>query len=83
MVIFINLDLWIYIYRSKIIWIDRIDKVMITNIKKLLKLTIRTNNNKLKIAFGLPNLNTYVICRSLKLKEKYEYIFNEKINYVL
>jgi len=56
---------------------------MITNIKKLLKLTIRTNNNKLKIAFGLPNLNTYVICRSLKLKEKYEYIFNEKINYVL
>ena len=64
-------------------WIDRIDKVMRTNIKKLLKLTIRTNNNKLKIAFGLPNLNTYVICRSLKLKEKYEYIFNEKINYVL
>ena len=59
-------------------WIDRIDKVMITNIKKLLKLTIRTNNNKLKIAFGLPNLNTYVICRSLKLKEKYEYFFNEK-----
>ena len=64
-------------------WIDRIDKLMITNIKKLLKLTIRTNNNKLKIAFGLPNLNTYVICRSLKLKEKYEYIFNVKINYVL
>ena len=26
--------------------IDRIDKVMITNIKKLLKLPIRTNNNK-------------------------------------
>jgi len=51
-------------------WIDRIDKVMITNFKKLLKLTIRTNNNKLKIALGLPNLNTYVICRTLKVKEK-------------
>ena len=55
-------------------WIDRIDK----NIKKLLKLLIRTNNNRLKIALWLPNLNTYLICRLLKLKQKYEYIFNEK-----
>ena len=60
-------------------WIKRIDKVMLTNIKKLLKLPIRTNNNRLKIALGLPDLNTYLICRLLKLKEKYEYTFNEKL----
>ena len=60
-------------------WIKRIDKVMLTNIKKLLKLPTRTNNNRLKIALGLPDLNTYLICRLLKLKEKYEYIFNEKL----
>ena len=60
-------------------WIKRIDKVMLTNIKKLLKLPIRTNNSRLKIALGLPDLNTYLICRLLKLKEKYEYIFNEKL----
>jgi hypothetical protein len=35
---------------------------MITNIKKLLKLQIRTNNNKLKIALGLLDLNSYFIC---------------------
>ena len=34
-------------------WIKRIDKVMLTNIKKLLKLPIRTNNSRLKIALGL------------------------------
>jgi len=60
-------------------WIKRIDKVMLTNIKKLLKLPTRTNNNRLKIVLGLPDLNTYLICRLLKLKEKYEYTFNEKL----
>ena len=60
-------------------WIYRIDKVMITNIKQLLKLPIRTNYNILKILLGLPDLNTYLICRLLKLKDKYEYIFNEKL----
>ena len=34
---------------------------MITNIKKLLKLPIRTNTNRLKIELGLPHLNTYLI----------------------
>ena len=52
---------------------------MLTDIKKLLKLPIRTNNSRLKIALGLPDLETYLICRLLKLKEKYEYIFNEKL----
>ena len=52
---------------------------MLTNIKKLLKLPIRTNNSRLKIALGLPDLETYLVCRLLKLKEKYEYIFKEKL----
>ena len=39
-------------------WINRIDKVMLTNIKKLLKFPIRSNNGK--IALGLPDLNTYL-----------------------
>jgi Zn-finger domain-containing protein len=47
---------------------------MITNIKKLLKLSIRTNNNRLKIALGFPDLNTYLIHRLLKLKDKYEFL---------
>ena len=51
---------------------------MLTNIKKLLNLPIRTNNSKLKLALRLPDLNIYLVCRLLKLKEKYEYIFEEK-----
>ena len=50
---------------------------MLINIKKLLKFPIRSNNGKL--ALGLPDLNTYLQCRLLKLKEKYEYIFKEKL----
>ena len=50
-------------------WINRIDKVMLTNIKKLLKLPIRTNNIRLKIVLGLPDLNSYLVCRLLKLKD--------------
>ena len=34
--------------------IDRIDNIMIINIKKLLKLAKRTNTERLKIALGLP-----------------------------
>ena len=61
---------------------------MITNIKKLLKLPIRTNSNRLKIELGLAHLNTYLICRLLKLKDKYEYIlkltmYNKVIKEVL
>ena len=62
--------------RSKI---DRIDNIMINNIKKLLKLAKRTNTERLKIALGLPDLNTYLIQRLIKLKIKYENIFNEKL----
>ena len=44
-------------------WINRIDKVMLTNIKKLLKLPIKTNYNSIKIALRLPDLETYLVCR--------------------
>ena len=46
---------------------------MLINIKKFLKLPIRTNNSRLKIALGLPDLETYLVCRLLKLKKNYEY----------
>ena len=48
--------------------IERIDNIMITNIKKLLKLAKRTNTERLKIALGLPDLNTYLVQRLIKLK---------------
>ena len=59
--------------------IKRIDNIMSTNIKKLLKLPMRTNTERLKIALGLPNLNIYLIQRLIKLKIKYENIFKEKL----
>ena len=52
---------------------------MLTNIKKLFKLSIRNNNSKLKLALELPDLNTYLVFRLLKLNEKYEYIFEKKL----
>ena len=58
--------------QNKNLGLNRINKKM-TNIKKLLKLPIRTINSRLKIVLGLPDLNTYLVCRLLKLKEKYEY----------
>ena len=59
--------------------INRVEKIMLRNIKKLLKFPIKTSNLKLKVALGLTNLDTYLICRLLKVKEKYECYFNEKL----
>jgi hypothetical protein len=53
---------------------------MTKNIKKLLKLPDRTNNERMKLALGIPDLCTYLISRLLKLKIKYENIFHEKLN---
>ena len=50
---------------------------MATNIKKLLKLPISTNTQRLKLALGLPDLNTYLVQRLIKLKIKYENTFND------
>ena len=51
---------------------------MTKNIKKLLKLPIRTNNERMKLALGIPYLYTYVLSSLLKLKIKFENIFHEK-----
>ena len=59
-------------------WKGRLDKLIVRNIKKLLRLPIRTNNESLKIVLGIPDLYIYLTTRLLKLKEKYESIFNEK-----
>ena len=53
---------------------------MTKNIKKLLKLPIRTNNERMKLVLGIPDLCTYLISWLLRLKTKYENIFNEKLN---
>ena len=42
---------------------------MITNIQKLLKLSIRTNNNRLKITLRLPDFNTNLICKIKIIKK--------------
>ena len=52
---------------------------MTKNIKLLLKLPKRVNNEKLKLALGIPDLYNYLISRLLKLKIKYENIFNEEL----
>jgi len=61
------------------VWINRIDKILTNNIKKLLKLPIRTNTERLKLALGIPDLMIYLACRLIKLKQKYENIFQEKL----
>ena len=61
-------------------WINRVDKIMIKNIKKLLKLPKSTNSERMTLALGIPDLCTYLISRLLKLKIKYENIFHEKLN---
>ena len=53
---------------------------MTKNIKKLLKLPKRTNNERMKLALGIPDLCTYLISRLLKLKIKYENVFHEELN---
>ena len=51
---------------------------MIKYIKLLLRLPKRTNNIRLKIAIGIPDLYIYLISRLLRLKIKYENVFKEK-----
>ena len=55
-----------YFHRSRLLYglpafidqkskIERVDNLMVFNIKRLLKLTKRTNSERLKIALGLPD----------------------------
>ena len=53
--------------------INRID--MVRNIKKLLNITTRTNGLRLKITLWLPDLNTYLVQKLIKLKIKYKNVF--------
>ena len=53
---------------------------MVKNIKLLLRLPKRTNNIRLKITLGIPDLCLYLVSRLLRLKIKYENVFNEKLN---
>ena len=80
-----------YFHRSRLLYglpafvdpkssINRVDKIMTKNIKKLLKLPIRTNSERIKLALGIPDLCTYLISRLLKLKIKYENEFHEELN---
>ena len=55
--------------------IKRIENIVISNIKSLLKLANRTNTERLKIELGLPDLYTYLVQRLIKLTIKYEKIF--------
>ena len=78
------MDIFILLYglpafRDQKSKIQRIDTIMSSNIKKLLKLPKRINNERLKIALGIPDLNIYLVQRLIKLKIKYENIFNEKL----
>ena len=77
-----------YFHRSRLLYglpafidkkskIERVDNLMVFNIKRLLKLTKRTNSERLKIALGLPDLFTFLVQRLIKLKVKYEYVFEE------
>ena len=63
--------------------IERVDDLMVFNIKRLLKLTNRTNSERLKIALGLPDLFTFLVQRLIKLKVKYENVFEEKLTYII
>ena len=79
-----------YFHRSRLLYglpafidqkskIERVDDLMVFNIKRLLKLTNRTNSERLKIALGLPDLFTFLVQRLIKLKVKYENVFEEKL----
>ena len=46
----------------------------------LVRLPKRINKIKLKISLGIPDLCVYLISKLLKLKIKYENLFNEKLN---
>ena len=42
---------------------------------------IRTNNNRLRTALGIPDIKIYLYSRLQKLKIKYEMNFKEKLTF--
>ena len=61
--------------------INRVYSSILYNIKVLLKLPIRTNNNKLRTALGIPDIKIYLFKRFQKLKIKYQINFKEKLTF--
>ena len=61
--------------------INRVYRSILYNIKILLKLPLRTNNNKLRTALGIPDIRIYLYARLQKLKFKYEMNFNERLTF--
>ena len=61
--------------------INRVYRSILYNIKVLLKLPIRTNNNKLRTALGIPDIKIYLYLRLQKLKTKYEMNFKGKLTF--
>ena len=59
--------------------INSVYRSILYNIKILLKLLLRTNNNKLRTALGISNIKIYLYKRLQKLKIKYEMNFKEKL----
>ena len=49
-------------------WINRVENIMIKNIKLLLRLPKRTDHKKLKIALGILDLNVYINIKIFKTK---------------
>ena len=50
--------------------INRVYRSILYNIKLLLKLPLRTNNNKLRTALGIPDIKIYLYKRLQKLNMK-------------
>ena len=61
--------------------INRVYRSILYNIKVLIKLPIRTNNNKIRNALGIPDIKIYLHLRFQKLKYKYEMNFKEKLTF--
>ena len=51
--------------------INRVYRSILYNIKILLKLPLRTNNNKLRTALGIPDIRIYLYKRLQKLNMKW------------
>ena len=61
--------------------INRVYRSILYNIKVLIKLPIRTNNNKIRNALGIPDIKIYLYLRLQKFKNKYEMNFKEKLTF--
>ena len=57
--------------------INRIYRSILCNIKILIKLSIRTNNNKLWTALGIPDIKIYLYLRLQKLKINMKWILKK------